>query len=117
MTITDVYKSFFTGRCTANGIIRRGAAVIVTSVYDEGRISYELLVNFFPHENDRDMRMTSDCAAAKTIFAGKGRRSKKREKMIFETLREEADSLAAGLEGQIFWDSPITVPDTQEEAR
>ena len=37
----------------------------------------------------------------------KGRRSKKREQSLLETLRKEADALAADLGGRIDWDSPL----------
>ena len=108
MTVTDIYKQYFGGSCMANEVQRRAAAVSVTSVYDEGVISYELLVTFFPHEDEEDYRITCDCAISRTLFSGKGRRSRKREQLILETMREEADILASEIDGEIYWDRPLT---------
>ena len=44
---------------------------------------------------------------AKTLFEGKGRRSKKREAKLLETLREEIDALAETASGKVFWDKPL----------
>ena len=110
MNITDIYKRYFSGDCTVCGIKRSGVSVSVTAVYDDGTISYEMLVNFFPHEDEEDFRITSDAAVSRTLYSGKGRRSKKREEQIYETLRADADQLAEELGGVIDWDHPIGLP-------
>ena len=46
-------------------------------------------------------------AAERTLYEAKGRRSRKREAALLETLRSEIDDLAAGLGGVVFWERPL----------
>ena len=44
---------------------------------------------------------------SRLLYEADGRRSKKREATIIETLREEADALAADNGATIHWDHPL----------
>ena len=70
-------------------------------------IRYEVTVSFFPHKDDTDFAVSYDAYASKTVYEGKGRRSKKREQALMEDFRSTADELAASMDGIIFWDEPL----------
>lgn len=105
--VTDVYEQYFKADCTANDVKRRAALVKLTSDSEAGVISYTVSVCFFPHSDEEDYCVSYDAYVEKTVFSAKGRRSKKREKAMLECIRAEADELADGLSGEIFWDEPL----------
>ena len=64
-------------------------------------------VTFFPHADPEDFGISYDAAAEKVLYEARGRRAKKREQALMETLRTEADALAAELGGSLFWEQPL----------
>ena len=105
--VTDVYEQYFGAECEVNGVRRRAALVKLTSDSEAGMISYAVSVNFFPHEDDGDFAVSYDGYSETTVYAAKGRRSKKREAELLKNLREAADGLAEGMKGVILWDEPL----------
>ncbi len=107
MKVIDVYEQYFAADCVANERPRHAAVVKLTATSDAGRITYEASVSFFPHDDPEDFAISYDAYASEVIYDAPGRRSKKREPALMETLREHADALAASLEGTIFWEEPL----------
>ncbi len=107
MKTVDVYKQFFAARCVFNGVVRHAASVTLTATSEEGSVTYEAGVSFFPHTAEDDYAVSYDAAAARELYRAKGRRSKKREAAMLERFRAVADDLAETLEGEIFWDKPL----------
>jgi len=107
MKVVNVYEQYFSGECTYAGVLRRGALVALIATSEEGMIRYDAAVTFFPHQDEEDYGVSYDAYAARELYYAKGRRSKKREQTLLETLRTEADALAAQLGGRIDWDSPL----------
>ena len=107
MKVINVYDQYFSGQCVYNGVERRAAQVMLIATSEEGSIRYEAAVNFFPHRDEEDYAISGDAYLAKELYFAKGRRSKKREAALLETLRAEADALAAELGGSIDWDRPL----------
>ena len=105
--VIDVYSQYFAGGCTYNGVERRGALVRLTSDSEAGSIRYTAGLTFFPHADEEDFAVSYDASAEKTIYEGRGRRSKKREAALLEALPAEIDALAASLGGAILWDRPL----------
>ena len=105
--VTDVYEQYFKADCVFSGVPRRAALVKLTSDSEAGNIRYTVSVSFFPHTDEEDFAVSCDAFAEREVFAAKGRRSKKREQGLLDSLREEADGLAAQLDGEIFWDEPL----------
>lgn len=103
----DVYKQYFSAEGCFSGVKRRGVAVMLTSSSGGGEIRYTLTATFFPFENPEDFRITYDAAFSKVLYEGKGRRSRKREQSMLETLRGQTDILAAEQHAKIFWDKPL----------
>lgn len=108
MTAIDVYQQYFAARCVQAGVERRGASVKLTAESDSGAVRYEASVAFFPHVDEEDFAVSYDACAARELYAAPGRRSRKREAAMLETLRSEADALAAEMDAEIFWDRPLT---------
>ena len=74
---------------------------------EEGRIKYEAAISFFPHVSEDDFAVSYDAYFSKVVFEAPGRRSKKREQGLMESLQTEANSLAEEANGKIFWDKPL----------
>ena len=107
MKVIDVYAQYFEGDCVFNEVERRGASVKLTVTSDSGEITYVVSVSFFPHRNPEDFAISYDACVEREIYHGKGRRSKKREAAMLETIRTEADAAAAELGGTIDWEKPL----------
>jgi len=107
MKVIDVYKQYFAADCMYNTVQRNGAVVTLTATSDSGMIKYEVGLSFFPYRDAEDFSVSYDAYAAKEIYHAKGRRSKKKETVFMEQLREHADVAAAELGGTIFWDEPL----------
>lgn len=105
MTI-NVYEQYFAAEGVFNGVERRGALVMLISDSEAGTICYKAAVTFFPHRDDEDFAVSYDAYFEKELYHAPGRRSKKRETALLERLREEIDSLAAG----VLWDRPLREP-------
>ena len=104
MATVNVYLQYFAADCTFNGVERHGVSVMLIATSEEGQIRYEVAVSFFPHVSDEDYAISYDAYFSKVLFEAKGRRSKKREQQLMETIQQEADSLADETNGKIFWD-------------
>ena len=106
MTV-NVYEQYFGARHTHNGVERRAALVMLTSDSGGGEIRYTCAVSFFPHEDEEDFAVSYDDYYEKELYSGRGRRSKKREAAMLETLRVEIDALAAQAGGVVDWNAPL----------
>ena len=106
MTV-NVYEQYFEGDLMANGVLRRGALVMLIADSEAGHIRYEAAVTFFPHEEENDFAVSYDAYYSTVLFDGPGRRSKKREEKLLLTLQAEIDALAAAAGGAVFWDRPL----------
>jgi hypothetical protein len=107
MKVIDVYKQYFSADCMFNTVQRNGVVVTLTATSDSGMIKYEVGISFFPHRDPEDFAVSYDAYVAKEIYNAKGRRSKKKEAVFMEHLKEHADAVAAELGGTIFWGKPL----------
>lgn len=110
MSAVNIYEQYFSAEGCFNGRERRGAKVMLISDSCEGNIKYDIAVTFFPHDDPEDFAVSYDAYFEKTLYSAKGRRSKKKEALFMEELREEADRLAAEQGAKILWDSPLCEP-------
>ena len=107
MKTINVYEQYFQAEALVNGTERRAVLVGLTAETGGGRIAYRVVLAFFPHREPEDFAVSYDAAAAKPLYEARGRRSKKREAALMETLREEIDSLAASLGSRVLWERPL----------
>ena len=107
MKVIDVYEQYFAAQCVANGRPRHGARVCLTATSDAGQIRYEWQVTFFPHDDEEDFAVSYDAVVSRTVYEGKGRRSKKRDAALLQEKETVVNELAGELEGEIFWDRPL----------
>ena len=107
MATINVYQQYFSAKCVFNDVERRAASVLLISDSESGTIRYEATVSFFPHSDPGDFSVSYDAYASKVLYDVAGRRSKKREATLLQSLREHVDELAASLGGTIDWDSPL----------
>ena len=103
MTI-NVYERYYAAEAEFNGVPRHGALVMLISTSEEGQIKYEAAVSFFPHNDDEDYAVSYDAYFSKVLYEAKGRRSKKREEALLETLQAEIDLLAETIGGKVLWE-------------
>ena len=106
MTI-NVYERYYAAEAEFNGVPRHGALVMLISTSEEGQIKYEAAVSFFPHNDDEDYAVSYDAYFSKVLYEAKGRRSKKREEALLETLQAEIDLLAETIGGKVLWEQPL----------
>lgn len=107
MKTVDVYQRYYKGFLSFN-TYRHGVSVKLTAETDNGMITYEVSVNFFPHKDEEDFAISYDACYTDVIYSGKGRRSKKREEAFLKNLKETADALAKRAGGLIYWDKPLS---------
>lgn len=107
MATINVYEQYFSAELTANGVERKGVLVMLISNSEEGQICYEAAATFFPHNEETDFAISYDAYFSKVLYEAKGRRSKKREKLLLEELQSVVDQLAEEAGGQVFWDKPL----------
>ena len=86
---------------------RRGAQVLLISDSEAGQISYKAAVSFFPHRDEEDFAVSYDAYFEKELYRAPGRRSKKREAALMETLQAEIDALAEANNATVFWSNPL----------
>ena len=103
----NVYERYYEAEGTFNGRARHAALVMLTADSAEGNITYEAAVSFFPHDDEEDFAVSYDAYFAKTLFSGKGRRSKKRESAILEELQSTIDEIAEEQKATVFWEKPL----------
>ena len=106
----NIYEQYFAAGCTVNGVLRRGAKVMLIAASGGGHIRYEAAVTFFPHRDDEDFAVTYDAYFSTVLYDAPGRRTKKRERQFFEELRGHVDELAKQVSGEVLWDRPLTDP-------
>jgi len=106
MTI-DIYSQYFNGECLFNDIKRHAVRVMLQVTSECGNVEYKVFITFFPHNDEEDYMVTYDAVAEEILFSGKGRRSKKKEAIYLEQVKEVADRLAKSLDGTIDWDNPL----------
>ena len=107
MAVIDVYEQYFAAEGEFNGVARRGALVLLAADSSAGHVSYEAAVSFFPHCSDEDFAVSYDAYFSQTLYSAPGRRSKKREAVLLERLRETVDGLAAGTGVRVMWNAPL----------
>ena len=112
MATINVYQQYFAAEGTFNGVERRAASVMLIATSEEGRIKYEVAVNFFPHTAEDDFAVSYDAYFSEVVYEAAGRRSKKREKEILERIASIADHLAAENNGSVEWEHPLTTART-----
>ncbi len=107
MSCIDVYKQYFSARCTFNGVERLGVVIWLMAESASGNIRYEIGVSFFPHKDAEDFAISYDACALKEVCNASGRRSKKRDEQFLAQVQEVANELASSLEGVIYWEQPL----------
>lgn len=106
----DVYMQYFEAKLCFNGVDRHAAIVKLIADSCAGNIRYEAAVSFFPHNDPQDFSVSYDAYFPEVLFEGKGRRSKKREVKLLETVGESFRRLAEQAGGEIHLDKPLTGP-------
>jgi hypothetical protein len=106
MTI-NVYEQYFAADCVANSIHRHAALVMLIATSENGTVRYEAAVTFFPHIDENDFAVSYDAYWSDVLYEAPGRRSKKREAALLETLQEDVDALAAQAGATVYWDRPL----------
>ncbi len=110
MATINVYKCYFEAQCTFAGVPRRAAQVCLVADSENGLIKYTLLVNFFPHTAPDDFTISYDALAQQTLYEASGRRSRKREETLLQSLQNSANLLVDTLSATIYWDKPLIEP-------
>ena len=82
---------FINNTLALRGVERHAASVMLIATSEEGRIKYEVAVNFFPHTAEDDFAVSYDAYFSEVVYEAAGRRSKKREKEILERIASIAD--------------------------
>jgi hypothetical protein len=103
----NVYSQYFAAQGLFSGVERRGALVLLISDSDAGTISYRAAVSFFPHRDEEDFAVSYDAYFEKELYRAPGRRSRKREAALLETLRDEIDALASEQGATVDWEQPL----------
>ncbi len=105
--MNNVFEQYFAASGEAAGVPRRAALVMLISDSEAGNIRYEAAVTFFPHTDEEDFAVSCDAYFSKTLYAAKGRRSKKREAALLAELQSHIDALAQAEGFTVFWDEPL----------
>ncbi|MBQ9889261.1 MAG: hypothetical protein IJM41_08470 [Bacteroidales bacterium] len=105
--VTNVYSQYFRAQATFSGVERRGALVMLISDSEAGMISYKAAVSFFPHRDKEDFAVSYDAYFEKELYNAPGRRSKKREATIMESLRSEINAIASEHDATVDWEHPL----------
>lgn len=107
MDAVNIYQEYFAAECLLHEIPRRAVRVMLIADSGGGQVCYQAAVNFFRHEDAEDYAIQCDGYFEQVLYAGKGRRSKKREAELLAHIREYADAIAAAQNGVILWDKPL----------
>ena len=103
----NVYSQYFAAEGCFSGVERRGALVLLISDSEAGTISYRVAVSFFPHRDEEDFAVSYDAFFEKEVYRAAGRRSRKREATLMESLQAEVDALAAANGATVDWSHPL----------
>ena len=106
--VVNVYSQYFAAQGAFNGVERRGALVLLVSDSEAGKITYRAEVSFFPHRDEEDFAVSYDACFEKELYNSQGRRSRKREAALLESLRAEIDALASTHGAVVDWIRPLT---------
>lgn len=106
MTV-NVFERYYAAEADFSGVPRHGALVMLIATSEEGHIRYEAAVSFFPHRDEEDFAVSYDAYFSKVLFEAKGRRSKKREEALLESIQNEIDQLAETIGGKVQWKQPL----------
>lgn len=107
MKVIDIYMQYFAADCVFNEIPRHAAVVKLTSTSDEGVITYEVSVSFFPFNDPEDFVISYDAFFSKILSQEKGRRTKKKDELYLSMVQETANELAQSADGSIDWEKPL----------
>ena len=110
MAEINVFQQYFEAFGEFNGRIRHAANILLKSDSSNENIRYDVMLIFFPHDAPDDFAVSYDACFTKTVYSGKGRRSKKRETELLKDIREVAISIATDNGASIMWDKPLTEP-------
>lgn len=105
--VINVYSQYFGAEGTFSGVERHGALVMLISDSEAGTITYRAAVSFFPHNDPEDFAVSYDAYFEKELYHAPGRRSRKREAALLESLREVIDSLSADHGASVDWSRPL----------
>ncbi len=105
--VINVYAQYFKADAVFSGVQRNGALVMLISDSEAGSITYKVAVAFFPHRDEEDYVVSYDAYFEKELYAGKGRRSKKKEREYLLRFREIVDDIVKENNASILWDEPL----------
>ncbi len=106
----NVYSQYFEAKGEFSGVERHGALVLLVSDSEAGNISYRAAVSFFPHNDPEDFAVSYDAYFEKLVYSAPGRRSKKREAGLLESLQSEVDALGTEHGASVDWSRPLGEP-------
>ena len=107
MKVIDIYSQYFHAYRHIDADVRKAALVKLTATSEEGSITYEASVTFFPFRDPEDFAVSYDVYLSKVLYSKKGRRSRKREEALMKELYTHLDELSQQLGGQVFWAKPL----------
>ncbi len=110
MKVIDVYMQYFAADCVFNEVPRHAAVVRLTASSNEGVITYEISVSFFPFNESEEFVISYDAFFSKVLSQEKGRRTKKKDVLYLSMVKETADELAKSAGGSIDWEKPLIPP-------
>ena len=107
MATVNVYEQYFSANAEYNGVPRHGALVMLIADSEAGQIHYEAAVSFFPHNDEEDYAVSYDAYFSKVLYEDKGRRSKKREQFLLDSLQTHVDEMSEAVGAKVLWDEPL----------
>lgn len=105
--VINVYEQYFKADAVFSDVQRKGALVMLISDSQAGSITYKAAVTFFPHTDEEDYVVSFDAYFERELYAGKGRRSKKKENEYLQRFREIVDDIAKENNASVLWDEPL----------
>jgi hypothetical protein len=104
----NIYERYYKAKAAFSGVQRNGALVMLISDSEAGFIRYKAAVTFFPHKDSEDFAVSYDAYFEKELFYGKGRRSKKKEAVYLEQVKDAVEEIAQSYNASVLWDEPLT---------
>ena len=105
--VINVYAQYFKADAVFSGVHRTGALVMLISDSEAGSITYKAAVAFFLHRDEEDYAVPYDAYFERELYAGKSRRSKKKETEYLQQFREIVDDIVKENNVSILWDEPL----------